>query len=160
LLRQQIPSRFILTPIGNDTLRIQELNSGFNLTGSSTTGVTQLAQHAGTVTRTTTPKTTGGTPIQFVGADANTIAASVTLLGTVTAGDVWTVTINDGSAHPYPFNVTTATRTAVAQGLAGLIPAATFSGDTLQLRGTTPFTVTVAVAGPAPVTTVSFFGTP
>ncbi|MCX5669736.1 MAG: hypothetical protein NTU94_00225, partial [Planctomycetota bacterium] len=150
--------------VDNDTLIItqpDEVGGGFNLTGVTTSGVTQEVQSAGSVLRKTLglQNDVGKTPILFSD-------ALVTVSGATKAGDKWTLWIN---ASKYEFTAAGTDLSAVAAGLAAAVTAggsavvtATTDAAAIQLVGNAgaTFSVAVGIEAASPQGLVSISGTP
>ena len=135
--------------------------AGFALTGSGQVlnGLMQLVSSANTITRSTTAtQGNGTTALSFS-------SATVTLVGTITAGDTWSITSDGFTANHIA--TSSDTLTTIASALAGQFTAASLSGltassstgaVTLALAG--GLTVAVSIAGLNPTGSATVTGTP
>ena len=126
--------------------------SGVNGTGPTVNGVMQLGSSEDRITRTTVAtQADGSTPIDFS-------SATVTFGGTPTAGDTWTIRVG-GIAYDH-LVTSTDDLTSIAIALAGLIPGATPSGDSVTITDAGGFTLSVEFKGVSPAGTATITGTP
>ena len=153
-LASALPARFTaqVQVVGGEVFLTIADPHGFNLRGITVDGVTQNALGAATVTRSTTPRRGDGSQVTFT-------SAQVTLTGTVSSGEFWSLVAGGQTA----FYLTEAGDdvTKVAEKLAGQLTAlgGTATGPTLTLAGTS-FTVAFSVAGRAPTGAVAVDGVP
>ncbi len=155
-LLAQLPSRFYqssYTVTGTVTL-VDEAGFTFG-------GLSQLLSRAGSVTRSTLPKDSAGTPITFSQATISLVnvlttadAAAGITASTAVVGDVWTVNITDATTGvTTPFSHTVAaseTLSEVAQALVTSIGSAfgaTRTGTNINLTKVGGFRLALSVAG-------------
>ena len=162
-LADELPDRFT-TSVSNVggvvTLTISD-PQGFTLSGLQVDGVAQRAFAAGTVTRTAEPRLASGaaTPVNFATTPVSFARADVTLSGTVTAGDVWSVRVNSTTQSTTALvGDTLDTIAGRLRGLHGAIASGT--GATITLTDGAGFTVRASVSGDAPDATPVIDGTP
>ncbi len=90
---------FTASTVGNELL-IENSSLGFNVGNATTDGLVQTTNSADTITTSTEPQQTNGSPVDFT-------SAKVTLTGNTLIGDNWTLTIGSGmSAQTAVYAVT------------------------------------------------------
>ncbi|MEY2518221.1 MAG: large repetitive protein, partial [bacterium] len=162
-LADELPDRFTtsVTKVGGVvTLTISD-PQGFTLSGLQVDGVAQRAFAAGTVTRTAEPRLASGavTPVNFAATPVSFTRADVTLAGTVTKGDVWSVRVNATTKSTSALDGDTLV--AIAGRLRGMLGAiASGIGATITLTDAAGFSVRASVSGDAPDATPVIDGTP
>ncbi len=137
--------------------------AGFALTGSGQVlnGLMQLVSSANTITRTTTAtQSDGSTPLLYS-------SATVTLTGTVTPGDTWSITADSFTAHHIAVSGDTLQTIATdlagqftSAGLSGLTASAPALSNDVVLSLAAGLTVKVSISGLNPTGAATVQGTP
>ena len=132
-------------------------SAGFSLNGATLNGITQQTQGANTVTRSTSVNQASGTA-------ASLVAATISLDGTATPGDVWTLTVGGFAAQhifgssdsPHAMAVDLATQVNTHFGTTVLTADATLAKLTLSSAG--GMTLSLSIRGAAPTGSMTVSG--
>ena len=130
---------------------------GFNLKGITANGVSQLAQAAAAVTRSTTAVQAGGsTPISFT-------SASIALSGTPNPGELWTIDLNNTPyQHMVPASgeLLSAVAAALVSAIGSRAHVSSTSDTTIVIDPGAAFSIDFKIAGASPTGQASITGTP